>query len=321
MQKHSAGIQHIQWHGSSNLFSSGGNEEFFIWAVEQIPGFGIGVICEATCPDPSEERDLRVMNFDVTELSNSSSCLARPYLVISLAYSDSTIRTYTYSKPESFRLVATGKYTSCCLTQIRHISVQDNEIVSLTAGTDGKLALWKMSFNEGTRNSVPGPVKMVLLSTQKIHQNTIKSLDMVRLKNHVLVATGGDDNALGISLYPVSGNVAAITPTRSILRASHATAITGLCFVHDPDIEDRDKSTMLVSSGNDQKVKAWAVRIGKDYEKNFALNIKKIGNVFTPVADVGDVAAFKASSSPGKVLIVGNGIEVWKIPELEGGMT
>jgi WD repeat-containing protein 6 len=94
IQKHSAGIQHLQWHGSQYLFSSGGNEEFFVWAVEQIPGFGIGVICEATCPNPSEDHDLRIMSFHVTELPHSSTYQSGPRLLISLAYSDSTIRTY-----------------------------------------------------------------------------------------------------------------------------------------------------------------------------------------------------------------------------------
>lgn len=146
VKKHTTGIQHLQWHGSDYLFSSGGNEEFFIWAVTTIPGFGVGVICEANCPEQSEDRDLRIMSFDVTELSGVSLAkTAERTLVISLAYSDSTFRSYAYSKPQGLRHLAQGRYTSSCLTQIRHLDTSAGETTVLTAATDGKMALWKVS--------------------------------------------------------------------------------------------------------------------------------------------------------------------------------
>jgi WD repeat-containing protein 6 len=323
IQKHSAGIQHLQWHGSEYLFSSGGNEEFFIWAVEQIPGFGIGVICEATCPDPSEDKDLRVMNFDVTSLPNSSYLPFDPCLLISLAYSDSTIRSYTYSKRDSFHLVGSGRYTSSCLTQIRHVQVEDDEIHILTASTDGRLALWKTGFVLASHNGAPGPVQLAILSTQKIHQSAIKSLDFLRLNEQILVATGGDDNALGISAYPISGSMAATMPTCSILKSAHAAAVTGLSFLHDRKTESSSEksiqSIQLVSSGNDQKVIAWNVDLNNDRGENSMLSLEKIGEAFTPVADIGDVSALEVNDEWGNVLVVGNGMEIWKITGHRGG--
>jgi WD40 repeat protein len=313
IHKHSAGIQHLRWHESKYLFSSGGNEEFFIWAVEQIPGFGIGVTCEATCPDPHADRDLRVMSFDVTELSNPSDCRSTAGLLISLAYSDSTIRTYTYSKGDSFHLLATGRYTSSCLTQIRHVRVQGDEIAILTAATDGKLTLWKRSRHADSRSFVRETVQLDVLSTQRIHQSAIKSLDIMRFKNHILVAAGGDDNALSISFYPISNPIATVMATCFIFRSAHAAAITSLCFVPDHEAERGEDSIKIVSSGNDQKVKAWVVRMDKDGEKHISLKIRKVGDTVTPVADVGDVVALAVDSNPGKILIVGNGMEIWKI--------
>lgn len=314
VQKHSAGIQHLQWHGSEYIFSSGGNEEFFIWAVEQIPGYGIGIICEATCPEPSEERDLRVMIFDITSLSRSSDSQTGSRLRISLAYSDSTIRTYTYSKSDSFHLVGIGRYTSSCLTQIRHLQIKDDEMSMLTASTDGKLALWRAMFISDPRG-VPKPVQLEIISTQRLHQSAIKSLDCLRLKQHILVATGGDDNALGISAYPISGFTPATIPMCFILRSAHAAAVTGLSFLHDPETESGEGGRIqLVSSGNDQKVIAWDVNWDNDHGETCMVQLKKTGEAFTPVADVGDVVALGLDS---RVLVVGNGMEVWKVAGLE----
>jgi WD40 repeat protein len=313
IQNHSAGIQHLRWHRSKYLFSSGGNEEFFIWAIEKIPGFGIGVICEATCPDPSEDRDLRVMSFDVTEISKSLEHRSVPDLLISLAYSDSTIRTYTYSKTHLFHLVGTGRYTSSCLTKICHTRVQDDEIAILTAATDGRLTLWEGYFNASLRNGVSKPVQLAIISTQRIHQSAIKSLDIMKFENHILIATGGDDNALGISFYSISKSLSTATGTCFILRSAHAAAITSLCFVPDSQAGKGEESIKIISSGNDQKVKAWALRMHIDGERDFSLHIKKVGDAFTPVADVGDAAALASGSNSKKLLIVGNGMEFWTI--------
>lgn len=312
IQKHSAGIQHLQWHGSKYLFSSGGNEEFFVWAVEQIPGFGIGIICEATCPNPSDDRDLRIMNFHVTALPSSSSLQTETRQLISLGYSDSTIRSYIYSRCDSFHLACTGRYTSSCLAHIRHFRLADNEINILTAATDGRLALWKGCFNSDLSSKILEPVELAMLSTRRIHQSAIKSLDVVRFHEQILVATGGDDNAIGITVYPASESMANAMPACFILRSAHAAAVTGLCFLHTSDTDSSDGNVKVASSGNDQKFIVWNADLGNDCDGNLSLDIKKIGDAFTPVADVGDVASL-GYDEWGKVLVVGNGMEVWKV--------
>lgn len=175
IHKHTAGIQHLQWRNSNYLFTSGGNEEFFIWAISTIPGFGIGVVCEASCPDQSAERDLRIMSFDVTALSSPSSDNGNEEKsLISLAYSDSTICAYTYTKTTGFTLIATGRYTSSCLMQLRHIQTSAGDIRILTAATDGNLTLWKCPLSK----SATEIAELIMLSTRKVHQSSIKSLDM-----------------------------------------------------------------------------------------------------------------------------------------------
>lgn len=305
VQKHTTGIQHLQWYNSKYLFSSGGNEEFFVWAIETIPGFGIGIVCEATCPDQSEEKDLRIMSFDVSEYSFSNSD-ADDKLLISMAFSDSTIHTYTYSRDEGFYLLAKGRYTSACLMQIRHLNITGNEIHILTAATDGRLVLWTATCH-GTQEV---SATFAILSTKTVHQNSIKSLDIIPSNDRFLVATGGDDNAFGISVYSKQNVLDA--PVSFVVRNAHAAAITGICFVSAKSCEDGSQNVRVVSSSNDQRVKEWNISVHFEEEEECRVTIRRTGNVFTNVADIGDVVPL-ISGKEDKVLIVGNGMEVWKV--------
>ncbi|CZR56029.1 related to WD repeat protein WDR6 [Phialocephala subalpina] len=380
LQKHTAGIQYIHWHqtlsGTNYLFSSGGNEEFFIWSIEPIPG-GIGVVCEATYPDQSQEHDLRIMSLDVTDIDGG--------MMISLAYSDSTIRTYTYSKNDGFKSVTSGRYTTACLTKIRHLELVSGEEVNVparlghqelsysaekatskldlrnnarkststqylsTAATDGNLSLWSILLvpeSQGQSKSIFQSSNLTLLGTHKIHQSSIKSLDIIKYNNSFLVVTGGDDNAIGILIYSTTNHVIDLVPKRYILSSTHAAAITGLCILPRMDEENvlrkRGNSKFIpgivgdanqppdiikvVSSGNDQRVKEWHVKLSTDEENGVeVVGIENTSDRFTSVADVGDMAVLRngagdvGDSEAGdelreqKILIVGNGMEVWKV--------
>ena len=303
VQRHTTGIQHLQWHGSY-LFSSGGNEEFFIWAVESIPGFGIGVVCEATCPDQSEEKDLRIMSFDVSEAIRSDS-VSNSKLLISLAYSDSTIRVYTYAKQDGFHLIAKGRYTSSCLMQLRHLEVGKQELFFLTAATDGNLAVWKTGVQANPSNEESDST-LTLLSSHRVHQSSVKSLDVTRKGNRIMVATGGDDNALAVTVYEQLHE----KPKSVILRSAHAAAITGLSFVSRPSSGDVEDGLRIATSGNDQRVKEWSVQLDPGPP-----NIRKMGDVFTSIADAGDLATMNTAGEreSKSILLVGNGMEVYKV--------
>ncbi|PBP27602.1 WD domain-containing protein [Diplocarpon rosae] len=297
VQGHTTGIQHLAWHGSKYLFSSGGGEEFFVWAIQSITGFGIGVVCEAICPKKSAGQDLRIMSFDVSDLPPFSTSNAKcGVLLISLAYSDSTIRTYAYSKDQGFRLLGTGRYTSSCLTQIRHVQILDGHVNFLTAATDGNITIWK------------GTLKNFQVD------RTVKSLDLFSSPDHITIGTGGDDNALAISIYPIrSFHDASVLPTTFMLGSAHSAAITGLCLVSNGGSLENE-SFCVLSTGNDQRVKEWHVQLKLEPRDERQLQIRKIGDVVTSVADVGDLSTWKDSGvGLEKVLIVGNGMELWGV--------
>ncbi|KAJ8058931.1 hypothetical protein OCU04_011916 [Sclerotinia nivalis] len=352
IQKHTAGLQHLRWHNSNYLFSSGGVEEFYIWFIQEIPGFGLGVICEASCPDPTDEQDLRIMSFDVSDIPGSHS----GEMIITLVYSDSTMRTYVYSKKGGWKLLARGRYTSACLMQIIHLRVSKTELKFLTAATDGSLCIWSTPLTLLHQNQAPAistqPPEPILLSHTKIHQNAIKTLSYQYTSSsttpHLVVVTGGDDNAIGITLYPLSNPDAEFKKTISMLLPdAHAAAVTGISFLPDPsdlsnlsNVPDEDKekdkqekeNMYILSTSTDQRVKTWRIGIlsRRGGEEMCPVDIEMLGDEFTAVSDIGDVAMICGTDGIGnangggngnekgaKAVIVGNGMEIWGFGGLE----
>ena len=101
MSKHTTGLQALRWSRDSKyLFSAAGCDEFFVWRITPLPleeelGLQLGVVCEAIAPT-SEQRDLRVMDFDVKEdffapSDDDKEGNGKGY-AISMAFSDSSVR-------------------------------------------------------------------------------------------------------------------------------------------------------------------------------------------------------------------------------------
>ncbi len=100
IKKHTTGIQALQWsRDGAYLFSSGGFEEFFVWRVRYVAGYGIGVVCEAACPTQSDVPDLRVADFDACPIrlggsggNDDDASLSGVGFFFSMSYSDSSVR-------------------------------------------------------------------------------------------------------------------------------------------------------------------------------------------------------------------------------------
>ncbi|KAM7189361.1 hypothetical protein V8F20_010177, partial [Naviculisporaceae sp. PSN 640] len=337
LEKHSAGIQHLKWHGTTYLLSSAGQEEFFIWRVTRIESEyeSLAVVCEAVYSDKSADGDLRIMDFDVSSLPLASATSSaqegeEERLLISFALSNSEIKSYVYSKSRGFRLLARGRYTGACLTQIRHLQVvtrdddDDGEgvvgIQLLTGSTDGYLAIWATSPSSSREYS--------LSSVVKVHQSTVKSLDIARINQDNsavgwLVATGGDDNALGFTRLVKSASSiirAKITATnRSRIAGAHAAAITGLTFVDGGKVEESRDILHVATASNDQRVKLWMVELNG--EETQPPKVSLLDNQYSAVADPGDVEVIPSTSSSrdgsqkgkGKFMVGGVGMEVWDL--------
>ncbi|KAI0126537.1 WD40-repeat-containing domain protein [Xylariales sp. AK1849] len=302
IERHTAGIQTLRWHKQSHLFSSAGNEEFFVWRINRLNSLyqGLAVKCEAVFPDRTEDGDLRIMDFDIHCLKETSDNDPRFY--ISMALSNSTLQTYIYSADNGFQLLVRGSYTGACLTQLRHLHVDNATIQTLTTATDGYIATWEAEVPTGAQTSIHGSVRVT-----KLHQSTIKALDIRQLDfstgTSYLVVTGGDDNALGVMHFHKdrASNHYAVK-SKSVVRSAHAAAVTGVAI---SKFSADGREAIVVSSSNDQRVKKWKIL---DWQSG-NVRVSLLDNGYSSVADAGDLEALEG----GKVMIGGVGLEVWDV--------
>ncbi len=315
LRKHSAGIQHLQWSEASGdakyLFSAGGYEEFFVWAVNGTESGSVGVICEGTLTDLSEERDLRIMSFHVIAVGGEEG--EENIYMVAIAFSDSTIRCYWYSRSRGFEKLAQGRYTSSCLTQIHVMPMPTGDTMVLTGSTDGQLQLWE--FGDEDSN---GSVELVMTHRAKVHQSTILSFDILPIGPlDFIVATGGDDNAVALScLGPKGFGLRMITPS------AHAAAVNGLTFVaHSSNTAQNAGTFRFCTVGGDQKVKKWTIAVTAEMNET-RLSIKDLAwqeltedeEVPTTVSDAAGIVTFGSGCHHHKhCLVYGNGIEIFEV--------
>lgn len=313
IEKHTTGIQCLKWAGAHYLLSSSGNEELYIWRITHLDKSaydGLAVVCEGVYADKTRDGDLRIMGFDVAVLPPQGTS-DDEVLCLSLVLSNSTLRTYRYSKEGGFALLAEGRYTGACLMHLRHLRVAlaGGELHVLTTATDGHIALWKMSAaHHGT---VVQTAVYELVEVARLHQSSIKSLALRSSwqQGHVVV-TGGDDNALGCVALAWSPTRSCYTiRSRSLANGAHAAAVTGLCIVDVDASPDKSGSLVRVyTTSSDQRVKSWQIVFGGDARLT---RIRLVQDQYSAVADSGDLGMLAGGR---KAVVVGVGMEVWELP-------
>ncbi|KAI1342723.1 WD40 repeat-like protein [Xylariaceae sp. FL0016] len=331
LEKHSAGIQSMKWHENQYLFSSAGNEEFFVWRIHALDNdvVGLGIVCEAVFPDRTEVGDLRIMDFDFVcttpSINGPSGQEGGAKLVISMALSNSSLQCYTYSQDDGFQLLGRRSYTGACLTQMRILALDgEGHPQVLTAATDGHLAVHPDT--DGEVDEVVNEASQGGVTVSKLHQSTVKALDVRKMGPDHLVVTGGDDNALGVAhLRSPVPQAAAPAPTartapttppydvisKSVVRSAHAAAITGLAIAR---LENGGEDALLVSCSNDQRVKLWRVvgwRAGTG-----RVRVQLLDERYSSIADAGDLEVIEGEGGGEgriRVMVGGVGVEVWDI--------
>ncbi|KAI1392756.1 WD40 repeat-like protein [Hypoxylon trugodes] len=318
LEKHATGIQVLKWYKDEYLFSSGGNEEFFVWKLSQLESgdfSGLAVVCEAVFPDRTDIGDARITDFDVDCAEDGGDGAYE--FTISMTLSNSTLQTYVYTQQAGFRLLRRHTYTGACLTQVRHLGKHH----ILAAATDGHLTIYtntERGLDESSADSEPLPV------VTKLHQNTIKSLDVRQLPavhngglSEYLIVTGGDDNALGsmrvsFPSSPTNQEKPGVTiKSKSIIRSAHAAALTGVAIAR---LDGGEDAAYAVTGSNDQRVKLWRLA---GYEGK-QLKAQLLDERYSSIADTGNLEIFGSKDEDedkGKkrVVVAGVGIEVWEL--------
>ncbi|KAK1975476.1 WD domain-containing protein [Colletotrichum cereale] len=297
VKAHTAGLQSLKWLGEELLFSCGGNEEFMVWRASDLGGVaGLGLMREAVFADRSADGDLRITSFDVERLEGGGAA------AITMAFSNSFVKTYRYTPDNGFELLFRGQYTGACLTQVRHLRVRGGVFDVVTAATDGCLAVWRSAGAE-----------YVLRHTAQIHQSSIKALDVhAPSAERAVVLTGGDDNALGITTLGSSaddgdGGGGGFAPVaRAGVRKAHAAAINGLTVL---GAAGAGGAVAFATASNDQRVKAWRLGWREGVEE-----VTLVADEYSGVADAADVEVVGG----GKLVVGGVGLEVWDWSRLGG---
>ncbi|KAL8756705.1 MAG: hypothetical protein Q9199_002751 [Rusavskia elegans] len=315
-RKHTTGIQQLRWSADGSLlFSAAGCEEFFVWRVQPVPFLGIGAVCEAVCPKITNDGDLRVMDFTIAEVlrcpQRENSLIEKCY-VVNVVYSDSSIRVYRYPSTyvdRSFLLLQSSTYTTHCLTAASYLCPQTlNDLC--TASSDGHIAFWPTG---GALIQTPAQ-EIGLFSAIAIHQNSIKSMFTISLDSadlDCLIITGGDDGALGITRRVVSKASADPITSTLLIPKAHAAAINAVEYLQQVPHSKPSHTYVFVSSGNDQRLKTWIVRLnGHDTASNpiEGIAVRLHSNQHTSVADVSSLSAITTAESVG-VVVAGIGME------------
>ncbi|KAK1595686.1 WD domain-containing protein [Colletotrichum navitas] len=288
---HTAGLQSLKWLGEELLFSCSGNEEFMVWRASDLGSVaGLGLMREAVFADRSADGDLRITSFDVERLEDGAAA-------ITMAFSNSFVKTYRYTPDTGFELMFQGQYTGACLTQVRHLQVREGAFDVVTAATDGCIAVWRSAGAE-----------YVLQNTVRVHQSSIKALDIhAPSAGRAVVLTGGDDNALGITTLGLSADGGGFAPVaRAGVRKAHAAAINGLTVL---GAKGADGEVVFATASNDQRVKAWRLRWREGVEE-----VTLVADEYSGVADAGDIEVI----GDGKLVVGGVGLEVWDWSRMSG---
>jgi WD repeat-containing protein 6 len=265
MNKHTAGIQHLAF-CEDFLFSSAGCEELFIWKINfGVWGFGVGTVFQAALPKEAEVSDLRITSFEVVydaDCRQPSSGSATQRFLIYAAYSNSMVKTFRYTNdgllvPEDrFELLRRGSYNTTCLMQL---SMIPNLSSFLTASTNGSIAIWPQA--EIASDESDQCPELDHIAEHHIHQNAITALEIIELTpNCSLLFTGGDDNALGMTILEHSTDQSMPRFGTLLIPRAHAAAITAV------GILDVRKSIgqifcILATASNDQRLKIWRIRV------------------------------------------------------------
>ncbi|MCJ1245216.1 hypothetical protein MMC30_002417 [Trapelia coarctata] len=333
--KHNTGLQQICWSPDGrHLFTAGGREELFIWRIQPVPCLGIGFTCQLQAPAITDSLELRVMDFDVAVVSRETDSTPTSEYLLSTAYSDSTVRIHHFSPTSptpQLTLLATGKYTTSCLTQIQTLHLSAASFL-LTAATDGYIALWPLkptlshagiTSNASFRSTSP-PVKtpeaQIKWTTQRrIHQNSIKTLTLIPLSaTDILIATGGDDGAIAFTRLTSSLDPSAplVCATLLVPRA-HASSVTGIqslgSHTRPPTAtQEGYTSFRLVSVSNDQRLKTWVLSIDLGKEGVEGLEVGKERDVYSEIADASCVEVLPGEGGADRgVVVAGIGVERW----------
>ncbi|KAL2822727.1 WD40-repeat-containing domain protein [Aspergillus cavernicola] len=328
---HDSAPQHIGWSKNGKfMFTSSAMEDFYVWKISSIPVFGLTAALTGWCPKSQPKSELRVTCFDILDVEDAE---AEAGFLLCLTYSNSTIKVFHLSCADEdghFTLLASGTYTSNCLTQTRFLRTPFS-LCLITTSTDGHFTLWDLTpilepfytltptlrLTRSLRALSIIEDNIACENRHQIHSNSIKSIDLVQLSDTAtLIIAGGDDNAVTLSLLhtdlkdvEMSGRAATIN-----IPDAHTASVNAVKVI-EPSIfkDDGNMRLSFVSSGNDHRVKIWQVVIDMtDRPTLDGIQVQKVLDRYSPVADISSLDVVRDEGEI-KLLVCGVGMEYFNV--------
>ncbi|KAK6512456.1 hypothetical protein TWF481_001342 [Arthrobotrys musiformis] len=342
---HTTGLQDLVWSPCGGwLFSSGSVEEVYCWKVNtetKLQPGTVGMLQEAVYEVSTETLpDLRVCGLDAAAIYTESG--DHYGFLVGMVRSDSSIKLAVYDILEKkFTTVAEGHYKTSCLLQIRFHPTSHGKLLMLTAGTDGHVPFWDITETmsicglsakpsassnsvtlslSGHRTSDLGPAKLKSeqwILSHRIHQNSIKVLEIFdRGKGEILMMTGGDDTAVSVSRILFEQDADNLRTKISgietkLLERAHASAVTAIEILSDQEIISNSQERIdFVSSGVDQQVKRWCIKLGGDTAIE---SVDVVEDFYVSIPDVSSLALIDTGNDTRRLVVGGVGIEVLEL--------
>ncbi|OWB56032.1 hypothetical protein B5S28_g1922 [[Candida] boidinii] len=321
-RKHVSGIQSIKFINENFAITSAAREELFLWKIESDLKFEKinkpFISCFAVLPPTSANPDLRIMDFDVINVTADEKSIG---FVMVTVYSDSAIRLWYFNyESKKFTLISEGEYKTCCILNTNFIVV-DRSIYILISATDGHLTLWNIDStlkndfklsknskslvlnNKDTTDIVISEFSsMKLLINQQIHQSGIKDMALRFIDPiedeiaKIDVITGGDDNALGITSFIFNKQKSEVNcEISSFVPDAASSTITSVSLT-------TNSQAVLVTSV-DQVLKKWSIDDS---------NLELLEEKYTTIADTGCSTVTEIDGSE-VALVGGSGFSIWKL--------
>lgn len=182
----------------------------------------------------------------------------------------------------------------------------------MTGATDGHLTFWSLSDKKR---------KLTCESLQSLHQSSIKAMSAIELTGTSwLIATGGDDNALGFTMLTFNDEAGWYESSSLLVPGAHAAAVTGVSVIpfDSGASPQRERPLLILTASNDQVVRMWNVVVDQRRQGAKALSVKRGPTMRCAVADISSMALFATAqrSMEGnqlKVLVAGVGTEVFSV--------
>lgn len=308
-RRHVSGLQKCRAISNSMVISSSAREELFLWKVNynRIRPY---MMCKQVLPTSNDNPDLRIMDFSVSFVNSNEQDF-----LLSTVYSDSMIKLWYYSsEANTFTLLVSGLYKTCCLLGTELLTVKDN-LLLLASATDGHLfgynvtdqvlkAGFSIENNKIYMKSSLNTDSSVSLSNERIfdviaHQSGIKTMTLLQESDKKFrIFTGGDDNALALTSVQCNPDMSFVAAVKSTIAKAAASTITGtaLCSI--------DNHERLVSCSVDQIVRVWSFECDE---------LKLESEKYTTIADTGCIDTIEDKEGKANIVIGGVGLSILAI--------